>query len=106
MAEIVSILGLIIGSSGITGIVIAVLQRRWNKEDKYDALVQAQKVLMIDRVRLLGRRYIKDGEIDIHDKENLNDMHKAYKALGGNGHLDTIMHEVDRLRVVDKEAKP
>ena len=90
--------------SGVVGIVLAVLQRKWAKEDKkqdrMDALVSAQKVLMVDRVRYLGKSYIGDKEISVDDKENLHEMHKAYKALGGNGHLDTIMKEVDRLPVI------
>ena len=89
--------------AGIMAIVLAALQRRWKKKDGKDAaiasLVNAQKVLMIDRVRYLGSRYIKQAEISLEDKENLHDMYAAYKTLGGNGHLETIMHEVDRLPV-------
>ena len=90
--------------SGISGIIIALLQRKWSKQDKHDervdALVDASKVQMIDRVRWLGREYIKAGEIHLEDKENLREMYAAYKRLGGNGHLDTIMSEVNHLKVV------
>lgn len=86
--------------SGIVGIVMAVLQRRWAKEDRVDALVSAQKVLMVDRVRHLGKSYINDKEISVGDKENLKAMYDAYKKLGGNGHLDTIMQEVEKLPVI------
>ena len=86
--------------SGVVGIVLAVLQRKWAKEDRVDALVSAQKVLMVDRVRHLGKSYISEKEISVEDKENLGEMYKAYKALGGNGHLDTIMKEIDRLPVI------
>ena len=86
--------------SGVVGIVLAVLQRKWAKEDRVDALVSAQKVLMVDRVRHLGKSYIGDKEISVEDKENLVEMYKTYKALGGNGHLDTIMKEIDRLPVI------
>ena len=90
--------------SGVVGIVLAVLQRKWAKEDRkkdrMDALVSAQKVLMVDRVRHLGKSYISEKEISVGDKENLQEMYKAYKALGGNGHLDTIMKEIDRLPVI------
>lgn len=93
----------VIGSSGIASIVVACLQRHWSKLDKgdarIDALVEAQQVLMIDRVRHLGRSYIQDGWISLPDKEQLIAMYKAYKALGGNGHLETIMTEIDRLEV-------
>lgn len=100
---ILTIILAVIGSSGIASIVVACLQRHWSKKDKgdarIDALVEAQQVMMIDRVRYLGREYIKDGFVGIADKENLNNMYAAYKALGGNGHLETIMSEVDRLEV-------
>ena len=100
---IVAILSGGIGS-GIMSIILAVLQRKWAKADNNDkrieALVDAQKVLMIDRVKHLGKSYIEAGEISFDDKDNVLEMHKAYKALGGNGHLDTIMHEVEKLKVV------
>lgn len=90
--------------SGISSIVIVLLQRKWAKQDMHDervdALVDASKVQMIDRVRWLGRSYIEAGEIRLEDKENLREMYAAYKRLGGNGHLDTIMNEVDHLKVI------
>ena len=103
MELVIGILGAGIGS-GLMAILLAWFQRKWKKEDasedKLSALVTAQKVIMIDRVRWLGRMYIDAGHISLEDKENLKDMHKAYKALGGNGHLQTVMDEVDRLPVV------
>ena len=90
--------------SGVSSIVVVLLQRKWAKQDKQDdridALVAAQKVLMIDRVRHIGKQHIASGEIPLEDKENLKDMYDAYKALGGNGHLETVMSEVNHLKVV------
>ena len=89
--------------AGLMTIILAAMQRYWKKKDDKDgsikALVNAQKVLMIDRVRYLGEKYIQSGEITLENKENLHDMYTAYKALGGNGHLETVMHEVDKLNV-------
>lgn len=100
---IVALIGALTGT-GVSSIVIVLLQRKWQKQDKHDervdALVEANKVLMIDKVRYLGKKYISEGEIHLEDKENLLDMYNAYKALGGNGHLDTIMNEVNHLRVI------
>ena len=50
-------------------------------------------------MRYLGRCYILDGKISLEDRENLEEMYTAYKSLGGNGHLETIMSEVRRLPV-------
>lgn len=99
-------------SSGVTGIILAALNRKWAKSDrkregevndekKLDAVVTGLKVLTVDRVRYLGQRYIEQGEITLADKENLQGMYQAYKGLGGNGHLEVIMREVEKLPVVD-----
>lgn len=97
--ELMEVVIACLGSSGLTAIVLAVLQRRWACQDKQNAIVAALKVLTVDRVRYLGRCYIKDQSISLEDKENLEDMYRAYKALGGNGHLETVMDEVERLPV-------
>ena len=86
-------------SSGLNGLVLALLQRHWSKQDKQDSIVSALKVLTVDRVRYLARCYIRDGDITLEDKETLQDMHRAYKALGGNGHLDTAMAAVEKLPI-------
>ena len=100
---IIALIGAVTGS-GVSSIVVVLLQRKWAKQDKHDervdALVDAQKVMMIDKVRYLGKKYISEGEIHIEDKENLKEMYSAYKRLGGNGHLDTVMDEVNHLKVV------
>lgn len=99
--------------AGLMTIILAVLQRYWEKKDEkekidpalFKALVAAQKVTLVDRVRYLGTCYIGAKQISIEDKENLKEMHEAYKALGGNGHLDTVMAEVDKLPVIDGRYK-
>lgn len=100
MEFVIGILGAGIGS-GIMAIVLAMLQRKWHKEDKQDAIVNGLKVLMIDRVKYVGACHIKNKGITLDDKEMLKEMHDAYKALGGNGHLDMIMSEVNKLPIVE-----
>lgn len=114
----------IILSSGIvaaiSSVFIAILNRKWSKQDKIrekidtiiadliaktDAIIAAQKVLIVDRVRYVGSCYIYAKEIDLDDKETLHNMHKAYKGLGGNGDLDTIMTEVDKLPIKPEKVK-
>nr|DAN76080.1 MAG TPA: holin protein [Caudoviricetes sp.] len=85
--------------SGVTAIILAILQRKWAKDDKSDAIVDALKVLLIDRVRYLGQKYISDGSVSLSDRETLDEMHQAYKSLGGNGHLKIIMSEVGELPI-------
>ena len=99
MTGVIQIVVACLGSSGLTAIVLAVLQRKWACQDRQDAIVDGLKVLTVDRVRYLGRNYINNHSISLEDKENLQDMYRAYKALGGNGHLETIMGEIERLPV-------
>ncbi len=77
-------------------------QREAKKEDKSDSeIAQLKKALMyviLDRIRYLGQAYIEEGEIDFDDRRLLNEMHDVYhNGLGGNGDLDTLMHEVNAL---------
>ena len=103
MSLIVTVIVAVIGSSGVASVVVAILQHHWTmqevKDTRIDALVSAQQVMMVDRVRHLGQDYIKAGCISLPDKENIHAMYDAYKALGGNGHLNMVMEEVDRLEV-------
>ena len=99
MDAIIQTLLACVGSSGLTAIILALLQRRWSKADKRDAVVAGLKVLTVDRVRYLGKCYIADGKITLEDKENLQDMYRAYKDQGGNGHLETVMAEVNHLPI-------
>lgn len=100
---VIALIGALTGS-GVSSIVVVLLQRKWAKQDKQDdridALVTATKVQMIDRVRWLGKQYIAAGEIHLEEKEHLIEMYNAYKALGGNGHLETVMSEVKELKVI------
>ncbi len=103
MEILTALLGAGVGA-GLMAIIKDYLNRKWAKEDKedtrIDALVRAEKIMMIDRVTWLGKEYISHGEIALTDKENLIEMHEAYKSLGGNGHLDTVMNEIKKLKVV------
>lgn len=111
-----------LGGGGVSGVVTLILQRRWKRKDeqekitperiaaietKIDALVKCQKVMSVDRIRYLGLCYIGANGITLEEKETLHEMHDAYEDLGGNGHLDTVMDEVDKLPVVKSrfEAK-
>lgn len=96
-------LGAVVGGGGVTAIALAILNRKWAKDDKRDAVVKAQKLVMLDRCRFLAKQYIASGQISLEDKEHLGEMHDSYKELGGNGHFDRLMKEVDRLPVVGDE---
>ncbi len=104
------IVALVAGLAAIVGGIITQLgegirQRRKRKYDKSDthdeelaALRDGLKWVLYDRIRHLGQHYIADGSVDFDDRRILNQMHKSYHdGLGGNGDLDNIMAEVNRL---------
>lgn len=80
--------------------------KQWEKnmEDKVNALINADILIMLDRIRYLGQRYVADNEVDFDDRRILNQMHKSYHDdLGGNGDLDELMKAVNALPL-KKEA--
>lgn len=66
-------------------------------EDKVTGLSIGQKSILHDRIKWLGMGYIAAHCIDIDDRRDLIEMHKAYHANGGNGNLDMLMEEVEKL---------
>lgn len=67
-------------------------------EDTIGALKEGMKFMLYDRIRYLGQAYIADKAIDFDDRRILNNMHHTYHyGLSGNGDLDTLMEEVNRL---------
>lgn len=79
------------------------------REDKQTTklVVEAQKVTMVERIRYLCVCYLShpDKKIDLEEKEQMRKMHKAYKALGGNGDLDTVIGEVEKMEVRNPKEK-
>lgn len=65
-------------------------------------LVEADRTILYDRIKHLGKSHIARGYITVEELEDLNLMHEVYhnkEKLGGNGFLDTLMHTVRELEV-------
>lgn len=59
-----------------------------------------ERTILHDRIKFLGRSFIKAGEVDFDDRQDLVDMHSVYhNELGGNGNLDNLMKEVMELPI-------
>lgn len=90
--------------SGIIQLVIWKMNRKAAKEDKSEEkdkhVKTALKLLMHDRIKYLGKRYIADGFIDAEDLRDLMAMHACYHDdLDGNGFLDSVMEQVRHLPI-------
>lgn len=69
-------------------------------EKRVDALYVANRIQMYDRIKHLGKSYIRQEEISAEDLKDLIDMHRCYHDdLGGNGFLDEIMEQVRHLPI-------
>lgn len=82
----------------LTKMVESLAENQASLEKQVDALREAQKCVLLDRVIWLGQGYIRAGEIDVNDRRRLREMHQAYhEGLGGNGDADAIMKQIDAL---------
>lgn len=106
---IIAIIGGLLGGSAVAALINAIAEgirqrrkRKYDKEDGKDKDIEAiktsQKLMLYDRIRYLGLKYISDGAVDFDDRRILKEMHDCYhERLGGNGDLDNLMREVNRL---------
>jgi hypothetical protein len=65
-------------------------------------LVEADRTILYDRIKHLGKAYIARGYVTVEELEDLDLMHEVYHSkekLGGNGFLDALMHTVHALTV-------
>ena len=82
-------------------------EKRKNKEleDKIDhltkdikTLMEAQKLMYLDKICYLGQKYISEREITFNDRRMFHTMHDMYHdKLNGNGDADYVVHGVDSL---------
>ena len=67
---------------------------------KMDVLFLADRTLLYDRIKHLGKTYIARGWVTVEELEDLNRMHEVYHdedKLNGNGFLKELMSDVNHL---------
>lgn len=72
------------------------IDKRLDSQDaKLDGCTYGLRILLHDRIKFLGQKYLQDGEIDFDDRQIFLDMHNAYhNGLDGNGNLDELVKAV------------
>lgn len=108
-AVIIAIVSGLLGGSAVAALINAIAEgirqkrkRKYDKDDGRDrdnqALKDGLKWVLYDRIRFLGQHYIAASSVDFDDRRILNEMHSCYhNGLGGNGDLDNLMSEVNKL---------
>lgn len=84
-----------------TGIVafFGVRLRMLHKE--YHALKAGLTAILRDRIVTAYYHYGSRGNITLHGLENVNRMFQEYQNLGGNGSIQKLVEDLNRLEVVD-----
>lgn len=67
-----------------------------------NVLIEADRTILYDRIKHLGKSYIARGYVTVEELEDIDLMHGVYHdkdKLGGNGFLDALMKTVHALDV-------
>lgn len=88
----------ILGSSALASLISGVISLIANRKKQETGVEAGVRILLYDRIKYLGIKYIERGYITHDEYEDLGRMHDVYhSALNGNGFLDNIMEQVNEL---------
>lgn len=87
-----------------SGLINALISRKFAKEDKRDLEREALKYLMRDSLTRYLKELIADGEASDADKQYAADWHVLYEKFGWNGQLDSLMDKVRDLPEEKEES--
>ncbi len=97
MAEmVITIVVSVVGSGGLWSFVQWYLTTKHTKETASD---RALKALLHDRLYQKCTDILDRGEVTVDEYDNLKYLYEPYRALGGNGTCEKLMHEVDNMRM-------
>ena len=76
------------------------------KKQKKDRDANSKGTMLLLRVQLIEYhdKYMRLGDIPSYAYENFMEMYDAYHALGGNGMITKMMHEIEELHLKKKEV--
>ena len=77
------------------------------KKQKKDRDANSKGTMLLLRVQLIEYhdKYMMLGDIPSYAYENFMEMYDAYHALGGNGMITKMMHEIEELHLKKKEKE-
>ena len=92
----------IIDSGALSAVISGVFGLIQSRKRRKDGLRDGVRVMLYDRIKHPGRKYIAAAEISAEDLEDLIAMHTIYHELDGNGFLDRLMDQVKGLPIQGK----
>jgi len=91
---VVAIISAILGSSFLTTLLNAVV----DKVNKNSSKNQALRLILIDNILTKGPQYVERGYITQLEWQIYDEQYKTYKKLGGDGYADKMYSAVDSLK--------
>ena len=87
-----------LSSSALAAIISGVFTLLLARQKKGNGIEAGVRILLYDRIKDRGNHFIERGYVPRDEYEDLIKMHEVYHtALDGNGYLDNLMLEVNRL---------
>ncbi len=99
----------IIGSGGLSTVIVKLMEIRSNKKDKRNALQIARDDIMVclagnTQIEIMERCLYK-GFMTISERKYCDKLHKAYKALGGNDIVDSLWDQCLELPIQNNNCE-
>ena len=71
-------------------------------KDEINSLKAGMRVMMLDRIQFLCKKYIEQGYVDYDDRRRLHQMHDSFhNDLDGNGDADILIADVNKLPLTE-----
>lgn len=87
-----------LSSSALAAVISGVFALLVARQKKGNGIEAGVRILLYDQIKYRGNHFIERGYVTRDEYEDLIKMHEVYHtALDGNGYLDNLMLEVNRL---------
>lgn len=87
-----------LSSSALAAVISGVFTLLSARQKKDNGIEAGVRILLYERIKYLGNHFVERGYVTRDEYEDLIKMHEVYHtALGGNGYLDNLMLEVNKL---------
>lgn len=90
----------IISSGALSTLINGIFAIVKSRKEKQDGITAGVRMLLYDRIKFLGKKYLEKSQVTSEELEDLVEMHRIYHNMGGNGFLDSIMDSVKHLNII------
>ena len=87
-------IGFVFGTLGFGSLIIARIK---NMKCRITATEKGVQALLRSQIIALYNKYTEKGYMPIYERENLEHLYIEYKALGGNGVIESLKSKLDDL---------